>query len=288
MNLKQLVYFVTVIEEGTISAAAKKLYVGQPLVSYQIKTLEEEFGLQLLRRGARHTTMTEAGAAFYERARHILGLTEVTQKMMADMKAGLKGTLYIGAKCTSASVLLNPSVVSFYKTHPDIQIIVQYGRTFELINSLLEGIVEVAVVHLPFEQVSGIAHLPLPKEHILAVGTCAFLPDAPSLSISALEQVPLIIHKSLIPKIEEACSAAGFAPRIYCITEDARTSLMWANAEVGVAIVPHSNAEVVALREQMRLLLVTGEHMQTQSALIWRSDAPLSPLAQSFLDVFTQ
>ena len=64
MDLKQLLYYVAIVEEGTMSAAAKKLYVGQPLLSYQLKALEDEFGVQLIERGPRRIRLTDAGAAF--------------------------------------------------------------------------------------------------------------------------------------------------------------------------------------------------------------------------------
>ena len=53
MDIRQLIYFATIVEEGSISAAAKKLHLSQPPLSYQLKLLEEELHLQLLQRGAR-------------------------------------------------------------------------------------------------------------------------------------------------------------------------------------------------------------------------------------------
>ena len=65
MDLKQLLYFKTVVEEGTISAAAKKLNLSQPPLSQQIKQLESELGVTLMERGARKITLNEAGRVLY-------------------------------------------------------------------------------------------------------------------------------------------------------------------------------------------------------------------------------
>ena len=140
MDLKQLLYYVAIVEEGTMSAAAKKLYVGQPLLSYQLKALEDEFGVQLIERGPRRIRLTDAGAAFYQRARHMLGLSELTEQTMADFQRGLTGTLSLGTQYSSASLLLTPALIAFYNAHPRIHLVVQSGRTFELINQLLDGL----------------------------------------------------------------------------------------------------------------------------------------------------
>lgn len=89
MDIRQLIYFATIVEEGSISAAAKKLHLSQPPLSYQLKLLEEELHLQLLQRGARGVQLTEAGKVLYKRAQGILELTERTQKELQAMAGRL-------------------------------------------------------------------------------------------------------------------------------------------------------------------------------------------------------
>ena len=110
MDIRQLIYFATIVEEGSISAAAKKLHLSQPPLSYQLKLLEEELHLQLLQRGARGVQLTEAGKVLYKRAQGILELTERTQKELQAMAGGFAGTLHIGTVSSSgASGLAKPS-----------------------------------------------------------------------------------------------------------------------------------------------------------------------------------
>lgn len=86
MDLKQLKYFVTVAEEGTISAAAKKLFMSQPPLSIQMKLLEQELGCPLFERGQKHIRLTDTGKLLYDRAQNIL-------KMEAEHAAGYRGVL---------------------------------------------------------------------------------------------------------------------------------------------------------------------------------------------------
>ena len=63
MELRGLAYFVAIVEEGSISAAAKQLHISQPPLSAQLRNLEDELGVTLIERGARHVTPTAAGRA---------------------------------------------------------------------------------------------------------------------------------------------------------------------------------------------------------------------------------
>ena len=72
-------YFKTIVEEGTISKAAKVLHMAQPPLSMQLKQLEEELGVMLLKRGKKQIELTDAGTQFYKRCLQILDLTEITK-----------------------------------------------------------------------------------------------------------------------------------------------------------------------------------------------------------------
>ncbi len=84
MDLKQLRYFTTVAEEGTISAAAKKLFMSQPPLSTQMKLLEQELGCSLFERGQKHIRLTETGRLLYDRAQTLL---RMEASMRQDVEA---------------------------------------------------------------------------------------------------------------------------------------------------------------------------------------------------------
>lgn len=86
MDLKQLQYFVTAADEGSISAAARRLYVTQPPVSVQIRQLEKEMGGPLFVRGGRVLELTDAGRALYRHASLLLSLSRVVRKMCAPCR----------------------------------------------------------------------------------------------------------------------------------------------------------------------------------------------------------
>ena len=79
MDIRQLLYFTTIAEEGSISAAAKKLHLSQPPLSYQIKQLEAELKVKLFERTRAGVTLTEAGKLLYDRTENILGYVRSTE-----------------------------------------------------------------------------------------------------------------------------------------------------------------------------------------------------------------
>ena len=78
MDFHQLQYFVAIAESGSITAAAKKLFLSQPPLSMQMKRLEKELGCVLFLRGAREVQLTEAGKLLYTRAKSMLELRRIT------------------------------------------------------------------------------------------------------------------------------------------------------------------------------------------------------------------
>ena len=96
MELRQLTYFITVVEEGTISSAARKLNLTQPPLSAQMKQLEAECGCVLFERTSRRIQLTEAGRMLYNRALTLLELADITRQELKDYREGTSGTLRLG------------------------------------------------------------------------------------------------------------------------------------------------------------------------------------------------
>src|ERR1700739_229465 len=96
MNFQQLTTFCTVLSEGSMTAAAEKLYLTQPAVSQQIRNLEDELGVGLLDRGSRHAKPTVQGQLLYDYAKRIIALTQQAQVAIQTMGEGVKGSLRIG------------------------------------------------------------------------------------------------------------------------------------------------------------------------------------------------
>lgn len=96
MNLEQLNCLIAVVEEGSISAGARRLNLTQPPVSLQLQRLEAQCGVRLLERGGRKIRLTEAGKSLYDTAKRIQTLTLAAQEDMKNFQLGKKGSLHLG------------------------------------------------------------------------------------------------------------------------------------------------------------------------------------------------
>ncbi|MGI6055721.1 MAG: LysR family transcriptional regulator [Bilifractor sp.] len=147
MDLKQMEYFQAVVDAGSISEAARRLHVAQPPISYQMKMLENELGVQLFERGARHIRLTKAGHTFYTRVVRILEMADNAAR--DTIRAGKGQTLYLGMTSTTVAIM-QPVLKRFAEDHPDVHYQLYDGSTFELRHLLETGVIEGAVLRTPF------------------------------------------------------------------------------------------------------------------------------------------
>lgn len=120
MELRQLRYFVRVVEQGSMSRAALDLNVVQSALSQQITRLEGELATRLLQRTPRGVTPTEAGMAFFREAQ--LTLRHADQAVRAAQQARLSGTVTVGLAPTTAGVLGLPLMQAMRTRYPDVRL----------------------------------------------------------------------------------------------------------------------------------------------------------------------
>ena len=290
MDIRQLLYFTTIAEEGSISAAAKKLHLSQPPLSYQMKLLEEELHLPLIERSARGIELTEAGRVLYKRAQGILELSELTRKEMLAMASGFTGTLHIGTVSSSGASLLGWRIPAFHQKYPQIGFAIHEGNTFELMEMLESGLIELAIVRTPFHS-DQLNCLYLSPEPMIAAGAASFfpagMPSGQPISLELLGHTPVILYRRFEKILLSLCEQKGITPQVFCIADDARTTLMWAEAGLGVAVVPQSAYRIMP-HHNMVYGELSEEDLHTRIAAVCKKGCSLSWAAQQFLEIFAQ
>ena len=283
MDFKDLTCFTAIVEEGTISGAAQRLHIAQPALSLRLKTLEEDMGLTLLERGARSVKPTEGGRLFYRRALRMLELARSTRQELADVKGGAAGTLRLGTVSSSAPALLSGRINRFHARYPQVRFELHEGNTFELIELLHTGIIDLAIVRTPFKADGADRLLLKPEPMAAAVPASITGPDR--VPVQWLRGKPLVFYRRFEGLIRAVCQQEGFEPEAFCVNDDARTCMMWAQAGLGVAIAPLSAAKAMA-GERLRLLILEHPDLYTSIAAIWKKDGYRSAAAQRFLEIF--
>lgn len=147
-TLRQLKYFVTTVEAGSVAEASRKLYIAQPSISTAIKGLEESFGVQLfIRHHAQGVSLTPSGARFYRKAQELLRMAhEFEQNALADNDI-VAGQIDIGCFETVAPLYLPQLIAGFREQYPGVDIRIRDGDQQELVQGLTAGTFDLAFLY---------------------------------------------------------------------------------------------------------------------------------------------
>ena len=168
MDIKQIINFITIVEEGNITKAAQKLHISQPPLSNQLKALEEELGVKLIERGSRKVTLTDVGTLLYKRGKDMVNVFESTLNEVEDFKSGIEGVLKIGAVSTCNQFIPNELISPYAKQYPKVKFELYEGNTYEVVDMIERGIVDIGVVRTPFNR-ENLCCLNLRKEPMVVV-----------------------------------------------------------------------------------------------------------------------
>lgn len=283
MELRQLEYFVTVVEEASFTRAAAKVHVAQPGVSAQIRRLERELGQELLDRSGRSVRLTEAGAAVLPYARAALAAVAGARLAVDELTGLVRGHVAVGM-VISHYIDVPALLAEFHEDHPAVEITLTEANSDQLIDALRGGRLDAAIIALGAMPPPGFEiHIVADEPIAAAVSHHDDLATRSTIPLSALRDRALI---SLPPgsgirsRLAHACAAAGFTPHIAFEASSPVVLAQLAARGLGVAIVPASVAEA---RDDLHSLTITRPQLRGRLALAWRTEGPISPAARALI-----
>jgi DNA-binding transcriptional LysR family regulator len=190
LDLRKLRYFVAVAEELHFGRAAARLYIAQPVLSRQVRKLEQELGTELLSRTSRSVELTVAGRELLDGARPLLRAAEATHRRVIRAGHGTR-TLTVGFGAGDGITI---ALAAFATVRPDVAVDVRRIYWHDQTAVLLDGRVDVAFLNLPVEE-QGLALVPSYNEHrVAAVAATHPLAGRTEVSIMELAEEPVILH----------------------------------------------------------------------------------------------
>lgn len=296
MEIRQLRYFTAVVEEGTVTGAARRLNMTQPPLTAQLHGLEEELECSLFRHEGRRLHLTEAGRTFYQRACAILGMCTATAAEMEHFRAGTAGTLHIGVVSSVQNTLFLEWITQFSSIYPQIRYELYSGNTYQLLEQLRTSQIDLAIIRTPFSAPDA-EILPLRRESIMAVGLPSFFQDQPlpavsvgtdeKISLPRLSKLPLIFYRRWEDILMSRFEAAGYTPYIRCCNDDAQTTFSLAKSGLGVGILP---ASAIAPFQCSGLCCcqVDDPELTTEIAALCKSKEKLPQVARLFWSILEE
>lgn len=204
MNMQQLSTFCVVLKEGSMTAAAAKLFLTQPAVSQQIRQLEEELAVELLVRGSRKVKPTPQGALLYDYATRILHLAKQAELAIQSMGAEVSGTFRVGTLNSIGLHLISPVFSIFLKNNNQVSLKLHYGDGSDVLRELEAGDIDMAILpdaKMEFggEPASVVSHV-IGKDEMWLVTS---IPDAPTeIHLEQINQLPVIHFSHEYPGFE--------------------------------------------------------------------------------------
>jgi DNA-binding transcriptional LysR family regulator len=284
MDVRQLRYFEAVARHRHFTHAADELHVAQSALSHQVRQLERELGVELLRRTTRSVHPTEAGELVATRARAVLAETEALRGEIDELRGLVRGHVTVGAMLFGGELDIPAILASFTSTFPDVEIGLREGTAGRMVEMLSDGSLDIAFA-LEVQPPDGIERLELSSEE-LAVAMSPGHPlegDGP-LSVKALAGSRLIAFQqssSTRQLVDAALARAAVEPRISLEANDFALVRSLVARGIGLAILPRSFVERPGAQISFRTL---SPPLRMRVVLWWRSGRRLSPAARAFVD----
>lgn len=285
MDFRTLQYFSVVARELNFTRAAEKLNMSQPPLSSQIKSLENDLGVQLFIRGKRRMQLTEAGHLLLRRATQILDLAEKTRQDLRSLDNELSGTICIGMVEGMAPHLASRWIARFREEYPMVSFRLFNGSGDDVTARLIRGLSDVAVIARPYDT-EAIDGIPVGREP-----WCAFMsPDHPlaktddaAIPLSALRDVPLVVpnRRSRIEAIRRWFDGIGAEPEIVAETANYIDAVTMAEHKVGVSIYPMTKADP---GPNVVRKMITGPARTAEYDLAWSRSGRPTLLVSEFIN----
>jgi LysR family nitrogen assimilation transcriptional regulator len=213
MELRQLRYFVAIVDHGSLSRAAVILHVAQPALTQQLRQLEEELGVQLLHRSAQGVLSTDAGKVFYEHAQAILKQVADARSAVAQSAERPSGAVTLGLPHSISGALALPLLTATRAHYPEITLQLTEELTGNLGDQLKSGRINLAVL-LDDGQLGQFATTPLVEEELQFIcrTDAAYGKGEQSLTLEQALATTLILpglQHGVRPRIEAVARASG-------------------------------------------------------------------------------
>jgi len=290
MELRHLRYFLAVGEALNFTKAAAQLRVAQPALSRQMQDLEDEIGVDLLRRSPRGVTLTAEGKLFLEEVRELLKRADESVEKVRALARGEYGELPIGYAPSPTVEILPPALAAFQKAVPRVKVLLHDLSSDELIAGLRKGTLELAVTVQPTgDQTAGIEFEVL-RTYPLYVALTAAHPFArlKSITLEELAAEPLVAFRrkdypESYDNLNRIFATIQAKPRIAMECDSASSLITEVEAGRGIALSTTIFKLVTGTRLLYRPLTGTTEALSVGIARATKGD--VTPAGEKFCEL---
>lgn len=285
MDIRQLRYFLGIVEHGSLTRAAEVLRVAQPALSLHLKRLEEEFGCPLVHRTARGIVPTESGMRLAMRAGVLVERMASLKDEIRGLEAAPAGPAVIGIPTSLGPVLTVPLALAVRRRHPSIHLRVVEGLSGHMLEWVLSGSVDMALV-FGAEHPPGLATRFIARERLALVGVKGdkLLEDRRTMALERVLTLPLILPgqpHGVRAEVERAAIGLGAEPRVIMEIDALEQIKALVAAGAGYTVLSERYARFGPEAANLTALPIVAPEVERIISLAHASDRPLSIAARA-------
>lgn len=294
MDLRQLRYFIKVVECRNITRASEALYIAQPAISQQMRNLEHDLGVQLLERSANGVVPTAAGQTLYRHALELLRQADGTRNLLHQDAEFPQGKVSVGMPSSTARMLAIPLARTVCERYPGIVLELTEAPSADIAKLVSGGRVDLAVM-ADHVETHGVASQRLITEALYLLAWPDFPIPVDPVPLAALARMPLILPSApnvIRNRIEAAMREASLSCEIR--VEASTTALLVAAVlgKLGVTILPWTATHTEVDDHKIKLARIDHRLFARDLSLCWLDTQLLSNAVQkvksTLLELFQQ
>ena len=288
MEIRQLLYFVTVAERLNFTEASKQIFVAQSAVSQQIADLENELGVQLFIRNKRSVKMTPAGSALLKEAIEILNKCDIAAQVAYQAGTGKTGTVNIGFLNSAVRLFLPKIIRKFRQEFPNVDLVLKQLTLNKLKSELESGEIDIGFTVCPeLMQTAGVQVEKLYNgRNLVLVQNDHPIADKTSVNIASLaDESFIVMSRQESPELYNLamnlCAKYGFVPRIVSYPLLMESVVFLVEAGIGISVVPSFSRAYG--NSNLRFIEIEGEESGYEVAAVWNQNN-LNPCIDFFVE----
>lgn len=312
MDFRELSYVLAVADSRSVTAAAKKLYISQPSLSYILSKVEQELGVKLFDRKSSPIALTYAGERYVETARKIISMKDNLRRELMDIGSGERGEIHIGIPTERAGYMLPQVASRFHAAFPGVEIRLQESKSTEIIENLQNDRIAIAVLPggrmgLPVgmhteliyrERLLLVAGEGVIREDMLEPragsetekggGRAAALPV---VRLSRLGELPFIMFRRgqyIRRTTDLLLHNAGIAPKIAMELSSCMSAAQIAGSGLGITIVPERAVDALGGRERFLCYSFSEQPATWEVNAVYKDGAYLDKAERYFISLMQE
>ncbi len=296
MNIKHAKYMITVLQEGSITAAAKKLYVSQPSLSQMIKLVESNLGAPLFNRSTDPITLTYAGQKYIEAAKKILTINENLEKEIEEINLEDHGSFRLGIPVQRGMQVLPFVLPKFFEKYPHVDINLVESGSAQTEQLLLEGKLDITCM-TTVPHYEELKYILIENEQLVLLANpdtelARRIPNGTPISIKEAKNENFISNKlgHSVRVIQDSLFAANnLSPRILLETSSIEIEKKVTVVCKAVSIIPLNYLEKDEdFRSRIHIYPLLGVENRRHCYLCHRKDLYLTKYMRDFISILCE